>query len=487
MMLTLTIAKHPEMPPGEAMSRTLDRCGVVIGRGKDSDWMLPDPDRHLSKQHCRIEFHGDRYYVVDTSKNGVFVNDSIEPLRPGNMAELNDGDRLAMGDYELEVRIESEARRPAAQQQQIPDDFEPFAARPAAREQQIPDDFDPFSESIGEPRKPLERTSSEPSFRDEMLIPNTDPSIDPIAELAGPENRPLSGDRLIPDDIDLITGLPKTPVHEGAPQKDHAPAEQQYFRPPSPARASIPEDWAEDDLGTAGPRAAGPRAANPPARVAAIRERAPTTAVPRTVAPRAAVPAGAAADPLRAFLEGAGIEDMAVVDGDPEATLRMVGEMFRHMVAGLHEILRSRSAFKSEFRIERTMIQQTQNNALKVSPTADEALGILLRRAKAGYLPPVEAVRQGVEDIKAHQLAVIAGLQVALVALLQEFDPENLKQRLEQQRSVLANLMPGAKNAKAWEIYEAFYKEVASEAEQGFDGIFGREFRRAYEEQLKKL
>jgi type VI secretion system FHA domain protein len=464
MTLTLTITKHPEMPAGEPMSRTLDRCGAVIGRGRDSDWTLPDPDRHLSKQHCRIEFRGDRYYVVDISKNGVFVNESIEPLRQGNMAELNDGDRLTLGDYELEIRIDAGPRRPAARESQ-----------------QIPDDFDPFGqESFDEPQRPLERTSAESSFRGEMLIPNTDPSIDPIAELAGPENRPLGGDsQQIPDDIDLITGLPKTPVHEGAPQRDHTPAEQQYFRPPSPARATIPEDWADDDLGTAGPRA------EPRARVAPVRERAPT--VPRSAAPRAPAPAGAAADLLRAFLEGAGIEDMAVAYGDPEGTMRMVGQMFRDMVAGLHEILMSRTAFKSEFRIERTMIQQTQNNPLKISPTADEALAVLLGRSKAGYLPPVEAVRQGVEDIKAHQLAVIAGLQVALVALLQEFDPENLKQRLEQQRSVLANLMPGAKNAKAWEIYEELYKEVASQAEQGFDGIFGREFRRAYEEQLKKL
>jgi type VI secretion system protein len=478
MTLTLTITKHPEMPAGEPMSRALDRCGVVIGRGKDSDWMLPDPDRHLSKQHCRIEFRGDRYYVVDISKNGVFVNESIEPLRQGNMAELNDGDRLTLGDYELEVRIESEARRPAAREQQ-----------------QIPDEFDPFGqEPFDEPeRRPLERSSSESSFRGEMLIPNTDPSIDPIAELAGPENRSLSGgQQLIPDDIDLITGLPRTPVHEGAPQKDHAPAEQQYFRPPSPSRVAIPEDWGDDAVGTADP----PAVEAPPPRAAPVRERTPVTAAPRTAtpaprtavpAPRPRAPAGAGADLLRAFLEGAGIEDTALADDDPDGTLRMVGQMFRDMVAGLHEILRSRTAFKSEFRIERTMIQQTQNNPLKISPTADEALAVLLRQSKSGYLPPVEAVRQGVDDIKAHQLAVIAGLQVALVALLQEFDPENLKQRLEQQRSVLANLMPGAKNAKAWEIYEAFYKEVATEAEQGFDGIFGREFRRAYEEQLKKL
>ena len=80
----------------------------------------------------------------------------------------------------------------------------------------------------------------------------------------------------------------------------------------------------------------------------------------------------------------------------------------------------------------------------------------------------------------------LAGLQVALTALLREFNPEGLKQRLEQ-RSRLANLMPGSSKARYWELYEMFYKEVAAEAEQGFHGLFGREFRRAYEEQLKKL
>jgi type VI secretion system FHA domain protein len=130
MTLTLTITKHPELPPGEAMSRTFERCNAVIGRGTDSDWTLPDPERHLSKQHCRIEFRGDRYYLVDTSKNGVFVNGSIEPLRQGNMAELQDGDRLTLGDYELLVRIGSERRREAAGGRQIPADFDPFTEEP---------------------------------------------------------------------------------------------------------------------------------------------------------------------------------------------------------------------------------------------------------------------------------------------------------------------------------------------------------------------
>lgn len=461
MTLTLRITKHPAMPSGTAMSRSFDRRGAVIGRGQDSDWSLPDPERHLSKQHCRIEFRGDRYYVVDTSKNGVFINDSIEPLRQGNMAELQDGDRLMLGDYELEVRLASEE----------PD-------RPTGPDH-IPDDFNPFpDERLGPAELPVGPRADANVARGEMFLQSTDPAIDPIAELAGPENRPLSGGQAhIPDDIDLITGLPRGPVDEGPPQKDDAPAEQAYFRPPTAAREAIPEGW--DDVVATKPD---------PEPVVAPPQRTTRPSAPkqdRTAAPRAPVGAGEGA--FASFLEGCGIEPSELPGGDAAAIMGAVGLMFREMVTGLRETLMSRTAFKSEFRIERTMIRQAENNPLKFSVSAEEALLALLRPQSRGYLPPVESVRQGIEDVKAHQVAVVAGLQVALTTLLHEFNPDRLKQRMEQQRSVMSNLLPGARNAKAWEVYEQFYKEVAAEAEQGFDGLFGRAFRRAYEEQLKKL
>src|SRR5262249_47526186 len=267
MTLTLTITKHPEMPPDEAKSRTFDRCNAVIGRGTDSDWMLPDPERHLSKQHCRIEFRGDCYYLVDTSKNGVFINDSIEPLRQGNMAELGDGDRLTLGDYELVVSIGSDQRSASAGNQQIPDDFDPFMQEP-----------------LDQPPSSLASRRSEPEFRDEMLIHNTDPGVDPIAELAGPENRSLAGGQaMIPDDFDLVTGLPKTESHEGPPQRDHAPAEQQYFQPPQRSRSAIPDDWDIDP--------AEQPESPPPKKRPAVRARAEPTEEP-VVAPRARAAAG---------------------------------------------------------------------------------------------------------------------------------------------------------------------------------------------------
>ena len=467
MTLTLTITKHPEMPPGEVRSRTIDG-GAVIGRGKDSDWMLPDPERHLSKQHCRIELRGDRYYVVDTSKNGVFVNDSVEPLRQGNAAELQDGDRLALGDYEFSVRILRARPQTSAES---PDDEEP-----------PPSDDDPFADL---PARPLDlgggpAAGSFGGRSGQTLIGGHEPGVDPVEELAGPEARPFGsgGQSIIPDDIDLITGEPRTPDWKGAPQQDHAPAEQQHFRPPSPAGEPIPENWADDPSATPEPPPPAKKTKAPrPATEGAAARQSPPATMSTPAAERGLV---------GAFLEGAGLGEVTLSEAELDGVMRLVGQMFREMVAGLRDILMSRTAFKSEFRLERTMIQQTQNNPLKFSISADDALLALLRRPGSGYLPPLEAVREGVEDIKAHQMAVVAGLQVALTALLREFNPESLKQRLEQ-RSRLANLMPGSSKARNWELYEMFYKEVAAEAEQGFHGLFGREFRRAYEEQLKKL
>jgi len=342
----------------------------------------------------------------------------------------------------------------------------------------IPDDFDPFAEELGD-QPPT------PSFsRTPVGAPG---AIEHISELAGPEVRSVGSDsgQGIPDDIGLLTGQPiRRETFKGATQEDHVPAENQYFRPPKVTREQpraddgIPEDWDADLL-------AGP--APPAAPVAGMASTRP----PRTVAPtpRAAVPALGArpadGSPLQAFLDGAGLAGASLSEADVEAIMRTLGQIFRETIGGLRDVLMSRTAFKSEFRIERTMVQQNRNNPIKFAAGLDEAMAALLLPAAPGYLPAIEAVREAVDDVKAHQVAVVAGLQEALSALLREFNPERLKKRLEQ-RSKLANLMGGSK-AKYWELYELFYKEVATEAEEGFHGLFGNEFRRAYEKQSRKL
>jgi len=77
--------------------------GGTIGRGPHNDWVLPDEKRFISSRHAVIDCRDGAYYITDKSRNGVFINKSESPLGPGRAQRLNQGDRLYMGEYVIEV------------------------------------------------------------------------------------------------------------------------------------------------------------------------------------------------------------------------------------------------------------------------------------------------------------------------------------------------------------------------------------------------
>jgi len=187
---------------------------------------------------------------------------------------------------------------------------------------------------------------------------------------------------------------------------------------------------------------------------------------------------------LAAFLEGAGVTGLNL-GPDPEAALRAAGAVFREMVEGLRQVLISRAAVKNEFRVEQTMLRARDNNALKFSVTAEDAIGALLQPDRPGYKPPLEAAREAFDDVRSHEMAVMAGVQTALVGLLKRFEPGALERRM--QPGAFGNILPAARKARTWELFCDTYKEIAREAEDDFQSVFGREFARAYDAQMRKL
>jgi predicted component of type VI protein secretion system len=108
MALKLTIIDDQHSQPGLGGSIVFGVGGGGIGRAHDNDWVLPDPQRYLSAHHARVQFRDGAYYLLDTSTNGVYVNDGTVPIGRRAPYPLRDGDRLRMGDYELSVGIDTE-------------------------------------------------------------------------------------------------------------------------------------------------------------------------------------------------------------------------------------------------------------------------------------------------------------------------------------------------------------------------------------------
>ena len=99
------ISEHAELV-GDDATREFHDDGGTIGRSLQNDWILPDPDRFISGRHAAIDFKGGIYYLVDTSSNGVYINNEMEPIGKGNPRRLFDGDTLRMGDFQFRVAVD---------------------------------------------------------------------------------------------------------------------------------------------------------------------------------------------------------------------------------------------------------------------------------------------------------------------------------------------------------------------------------------------
>ena len=211
---------------------------------------------------------------------------------------------------------------------------------------------------------------------------------------------------------------------------------------------------------------------------------------------RPAAPAAATAAPapaagsdvlLAALLEGLGsVQAAPAITNLTPALMRLVGTLLAESVHGAVDLLQARASVKREVRAEVTAIRPRQNNPLKFSPTAALALQHLLGPTVPGFLQPDEAMRDAFRDLRAHELAVMAGMRSALAGLLQRFDPKTLESRMTG-KSGLGLLLAGGRRAQLWEAYQDLYSQLSAEAEDDFHEVFGRAFLAAYQEQLDRL
>ena len=131
-----------------------------------------------------------------------------------------------------------------------------------------------------------------------------------------------------------------------------------------------------------------------------------------------------------------------------------IGALLRAMTAGTLELLTARMVAKRELGAAATQVRTRENNPLKFSPDVDAALSHLLGPAERGFLDPEAAVEEAFDDLRAHQVALLAGMRAALDSVMSRFDPAALEKRLAP-GGALENLIPANRRARLWSNYSA--------------------------------
>ncbi|MCB1777779.1 MAG: type VI secretion system-associated FHA domain protein TagH, partial [Candidatus Competibacteraceae bacterium] len=456
------------------------------------------------------------------STNGTFLNDSEQRIPREHTVPLGNGDRFILGEYEIEATMVAaeegdeavEAAGPVTDivlrpsvtpaDSNIPErkTLSPIASSldivsPPFSERKTPSPIassldivsPPFNDLLAESRDSLGLGHSTPELRAPSGV-----ATEPPLDVGGPEGAAYEPPDLLSPEPPPLEETPTPPDEEPATpllsSRQEMPEELFSPEPASPAEPEvllIPDDWWQaSPVSSPTPE---PPIASPFAEPVALRS-APVAPPPTPLpAPPVVAPPGLDTSALlRAFLDGAGLPQMRLNDDQLPEIMANLGAMFRETVRGLMDILLARGDLKGEFRLDRTAIGPLENNPLKTPPgqpplRVEEVMTLLLISQKGAYMSPVQAVQESFHDIKAHQLAVVAGIQAALTRLLERFDPDHLEARLGQ--SVLDNIWPANRKAKYWDLFNAEYQAIAREAEDDFNELFGDEFVRAYEERLR--
>jgi FHA domain-containing protein len=214
-----------------------------------------------------------------------------------------------------------------------------------------------------------------------------------------------------------------------------------------------------------------------------------TAAAPAPVQPQSLPAESSAPDHqalIQAFLNGAGIPSVTLFQGLTPEFMETIGKLLAISVQGTMDLNALRALVKREVKADVTQVVVRNNNPLKFLPDSQTVLTQMFRKKMPGFMSPSEAMEDAYEDLHAHQLGVVAGMQAAMADMLKRMHPERMEGQAKE-LSLLGSMLPANRKAKLWDAYTELYGKINGEAQHDFQALFGEAFLEAYEQEIERV
>jgi type VI secretion system protein len=460
MAIKLRVISDQYRELGENGSRVFGVNGGTVGRAPSNDWVLPDPRRVVSGHHFVVHYHGGKFWLEDTSTNGVYVNDADDPASVSGRVQLHDGDRLRLGDYEILVSVDNRI------------DFLPAAGDEHSAAKHFDNDIghDLDLDQLLSPRDAGESGSIQVGNAFGVKIDSGARAALLEALQRSVESQPEADNAAVTED----GGRADSVIPGFRTRQSAAPAPE-----PTPPAA---QDWAvrtraipQEELAEA--------LARRQTRVEAAQRSVPFHQQASTWTDLRSA--------IQAFCRGAGI-DPASLSPEAQSMLPLIaGQLLREMVVGLNDLALARSAGPAGVHLATLPNKPAgSSNPLRTSRSVEEALHRLFESQGRLYASPVESLRDVMQEAKDHEASLAAAMRAGLESILGQLSPTNVADQFEQGRARM--LAPGQDpRPRYWDHYAEFHKLVSqqvsgSELPHAFVEAFSREYSRARAELRSK-
>lgn len=171
---------------------------------------------------------------------------------------------------------------------------------------------------------------------------------------------------------------------------------------------------------------------------------------------RSEPPAGSQ-DFARRVARAAALPEEFFAGKDADELADQLGALMRISVGNLMSLLQARNEAKRLTRsTNHTTIQATENNPLKFSPTAEDAMRILFGPKTHSYMEARRAFDEGFGDLKQHQLKTYAAMQHAVTMLIADLDPARIRTGVDEQEGPLDKLR--SRKSRLWDAFATHWK-----------------------------
>ncbi len=188
MELVLEILNPDNAGTDQELRKVFGLQGGFIGRDKHLHWPLSDIGQQISRDHARVHYRADHFWLTDASTNGTWLKATGTRLEKHRSVRIDDGTVYQMGGLEIRARLLAAEQTPVVE----------TPAAPVSR-LTIPEHID-FSQlptsTLPEspPVEPQQCADYAPIEREHMVLPTLvppTPEPEPIPEPLPPDQHEL--------------------------------------------------------------------------------------------------------------------------------------------------------------------------------------------------------------------------------------------------------------------------------------------------------